>query len=188
MPGFNHKKSFNFPLNGEDESILRIVFKANEETALGPWVHTVAAGNNLHLPNILQQKTGGEIGCLQVWRLRRWGVVLLMVRGGETHRGIFFWTFFSGGWAADVFWLFLCVFQKGRKWWRVFFVGNVWFIAGSVQVWWKNYTNNFNRSPERHRTSWKHEIEDRKNISGRYWYSYNKYASCFAGNYYGVGK
>ena len=100
--------------------------------------------------------------------------------------GIFGDVFF-GRMSSRCFFLFLCVFERGRKRWRVFFVGNVWFIAGSVQVWWMNCTN-FNRSPERHRTSWKHELENRKNASGRYWYSYNKHASCFAGNYYGVGK
>lgn len=80
------------------------------------------------------------------------------------------------------------VFERGRKWWRVFFLGNVLFIAGSVQVWWKNYTNNFNRSPERLRTSWKHEIEDRKMSREGTGTVTTWYASCFAGNYYGVGK
>ncbi len=73
----------------------------------------------------------------------------------------FLWSEVTWGWGCFLFffgWMmgFLVVIFFGTNRWRDFVVSNVWFIAassGSVQVWWKNYTNNFNRSPEPHRTS-----------------------------------
>lgn len=124
MPGFNHKKSFNFPLNGEDESILRIVFKANEETALGPWVHTVATGNNLHLPNILQQKREVKSDAFKFGDYVDEELSFLWSEVVETH-GDFWGHFFGADEQPMVVFLFLCVCV----------LRNVWFIAGSVQVW-----------------------------------------------------
>ena len=74
--------------------------------------HTVATGNNLHLPNSFN-KLGGEIGSLQVWRLRRWGVVLLMVRGGWNPWG-FLGTFFRADEQPMFFFVFVCVWKRKK--------------------------------------------------------------------------